>query len=189
MRRGHNVLGFHLLETSKVLSALASSEEVRELAKRIRTGKAKEMRADGLCGSSVALLLASIMNGRGNNPNMLVVMNDVDDAGYMYHDLTQMIGSEKDQNGAGEHGPQVLFFPSSYRRAIKYNQKDAGNEILRMQTLSQTLPSPSLQGGSSISANEDTNEQGNHPLPVGRVRGGSVVRGGSAPSCSSTPDA
>jgi len=93
---------------------------------------------------------------------MLVVMNDVDDAGYLYHDLTQMMGDER-----------VLFFPSSYKRAIKYNQKDAGNEILRMQTLSQTLPSPSLQGGSSISANEDTNEQGNHPLPVGRVRGGS----------------
>ncbi|MDY6256671.1 MAG: transcription-repair coupling factor [Bacteroidaceae bacterium] len=102
------------------------------------------------------------MNGRGNNPNMLVVMNDMDDAGYLYHDLTQMMGDER-----------VLFFPSSYRRAIKYNQKDAGNEILRMQTLSLTLPSPSLQGGSSISANEDTNEQGNHPLPVGRVRGGS----------------
>ncbi len=164
------------METSKVLSALASSEEVRELAKRIRTGKAKELRADGLCGSSVALLLASIMSGRGNNPNMLVVMNDVDDAGYLYHDLTQMMGDER-----------VLFFPSSYRRAIKYNQKDAGNEILRMQTLSltlpspQTLPSPSLQGGGRISGKEEdnvvtkaeTNEQGNHPLPVGRVRGGS----------------
>ena len=37
----------------------------------------------------------------------------------------------------------------------------------------QTLPSPSLQGGSSISANEGTTEQGNHPLPTGRVRGGS----------------
>ena len=42
----------------------------------------------------------------------------------------------------------------------------------------QTLPSPSLQGGSSISANgdanEETTEQSNHSLPVGRVRGGSV---------------
>ena len=35
----------------------------------------------------------------------------------------------------------------------------------------QTLPSPSLQGGSSISANEGTTEQGNRPLPPGRVRG------------------
>ena len=38
----------------------------------------------------------------------------------------------------------------------------------------QTLPSPSLNGGSSISANQDANEQSNHSLPVGRVRGGSV---------------
>ena len=39
----------------------------------------------------------------------------------------------------------------------------------------ETHPSPSLQGGSSISANEETNEQSNHPLPVGRVRGGSAI--------------
>ena len=40
-----------------------------------------------------------------------------------------------------------------------------------LQTL-QTLPSPSLQGGGGISANEDTNEQSNYSLPAGRVRGG-----------------
>ena len=43
-----------------------------------------------------------------------------------------------------------------------------------LQTL-QTLPSPSLQGGGSISANEDTNEQSNYSLPAGRVRGGSFA--------------
>ena len=26
---------------------------------------------------------------------MLVVMNDLDDAGYVYHDLTQMIGEQQ----------------------------------------------------------------------------------------------
>ena len=41
----------------------------------------------------------------------------------------------------------------------------------QLQTL-QTLPSPSLQGGGGISANEDTNEQSNYSLPAGRVRGG-----------------
>ena len=103
---------------------MASSENAKELAKRIRQGKAKQMRADGLCGSSATLLLASIMSGKANCPNMLVVMNDLDDAGYVYHDLTQMMGDER-----------VLFFPSSYKRAIKYNQKDAGNEILRTEVL------------------------------------------------------
>ena len=109
---------------------MASSDEAKELARRIRNGKVKQMRADGLCGSSAALLLASVMSGRGNYPNMLVVMNDLDDAGYVYHDLTQMMG--------GEH---VLFFPSSYKRAIKYNQKDAGNEILRTEVLTRLAES------------------------------------------------
>ncbi len=123
------------MDTSKVLSVLASSEETRELAKRIRNGKMKKISADGLTGSSAALLLASIVNGKGNTPNMLVVMNDMDDAGYMYHDLTQMMGAER-----------VLFFPSSYRRAIKYNQKDAGNEILRTEVLTKVSP-PAPEGG------------------------------------------
>ena len=57
------------------------------------------------------------------------------------------------------------------------------NTLQTLQTLpsSQTLPSPSLQGGGRISGKEEdnvvtnaeTNEQGNHSLPVGRVRGGS----------------
>ena len=42
------------------------------------------------------------------------------------HDLTQINGSDK-----------ILFFPSSYRRAIKYGQKDAANEILRTEVLSR----------------------------------------------------
>ena len=51
----------------------------------------------------------------------------------------------------------------------------------RMLREEQTLPSPSLQGGGNISANEETNgeisEQGNHFLPIGRVRGGSWREG------------
>lgn len=31
----------------------------------------------------------------------------------------------------------MLFFPSSYRRAVKYGQRDAANEILRTETLSR----------------------------------------------------
>ena len=114
------------METSKVLLDLASSEEAKELVKRIRNGKARLVKADGLCGSSAALLLAGMMSKRGNFPNMMVVMNDLDDAGYMYHDLTQMMGEG-----------QVLFLPSSYKRAIKYGQKDSANEVLRTEVLTR----------------------------------------------------
>ena len=56
---------------------------------------------------------------------------------------------------------------------------EMGWEAYKEKQALQTLPSPSLQGGSSISANkeskEESNEQGNHPLPAGRVRGGSFL--------------
>ena len=54
------------------------------------------------------------------------ILDDQEEAGYFYHDLVQI-------NGDG----QVLFFPSSYRRAVKYGQKDAANEILRTEVLSR----------------------------------------------------
>lgn len=81
------------------------------------------------------------------------------------------------------------------RAAILENmKKEAQRERERAERL-QTLPSPSLQGGSNIPGNEETNEQdvntplieeirevvetgdkGDYSLPVGRVREGSAER-------------
>ena len=115
---------------------MASLEEVKELCRRIKNSKAKQIKVDGLQGSSAALLLATMKSRRGTFPNQLVIMNDADEAGYMYHDLNQMLGEESSPDAEGAQ-PQVLFFPSSYRRAIKYNQKDAANEILRTEVLTR----------------------------------------------------
>ncbi len=54
----------------------------------------------------------------------LFILGDQEEAGYFYHDMVQA-------NGDGD----ILFFPSSYRRAIKYGQRDAANEILRTEVL------------------------------------------------------
>ena len=54
------------------------------------------------------------------------ILDDQEEAGYFYHDLVQVNGDD-----------QILFFPSSYRRAIKYGQKDSANEILRTEVLSR----------------------------------------------------
>ena len=56
----------------------------------------------------------------------LFVLNDEEEAGYFYHDLVQILGDE-----------DVLFFPSSFRRAIKFGQRNAGQEILRTEVLSR----------------------------------------------------
>ena len=61
------------------------------------------------------------------HPSVYVfILNDNEEAGYFYHDMVQANGDD-----------DILFFPSSYRRAIKYGQKDAANEILRTEVLSR----------------------------------------------------
>jgi hypothetical protein len=79
----------------------------------------------------------------------------------------------------GGMGVDFWYMSEGMERAIYTERNEWLCEVAKHNFLVlQTLPSPSLQGGSGISANEgsngETNEQGNHSLPAGRVRGGSV---------------
>ena len=79
---------------------------------------------EGLLGSSAPMLFASVVSKCKSR--LLFVLQDAEEAGYFYHDLTQLMGSR-----------DVLFFPSSYRRAIKYAQRDAASEILRTEVMAR----------------------------------------------------
>lgn len=78
----------------------------------------------GLVCSSASVFFGSLQAKMKRT--VLFVLNDADEAGYFYHDLTQMLGQES-----------VFFFPSSYRRAIKYGQRDAAKKILRTEVLAR----------------------------------------------------
>lgn len=93
-------------------------------AKLVEDLSVKTIFLGGLCASSSALLFSTLINQ--SRQSFVFVLADLEEAGYFYHDLTQINSSEK-----------ILFFPSSYRRAIKYGQKDAANEILRTEVLSR----------------------------------------------------
>lgn len=85
----------------------------------------------GLLASATPMFFASMV--KRWQKTMLFVLNDNDEAGYFYNDLKTIAMPENGQEQAAE----VLFFPSSYRRAVKYGQRDAGNEILRTEVLSR----------------------------------------------------
>ncbi|MBQ8888924.1 MAG: transcription-repair coupling factor [Bacteroidaceae bacterium] len=78
----------------------------------------------GLHASAAPLFFTALQ--KAHESTYVFVLGDMEEAGYFYHDLIQINGEEN-----------VLFFPSSYRRAIKYGQKDAGNEVLRTEVLSR----------------------------------------------------
>ena len=98
--------------------------QVSALAKLLGKSSEKRIFLEGLLGSSAPMMFASLAS-KGQT-QMLFVLQDAEEAGYFYHDLTQLMGTD-----------QVLFFPSSYRRAVKYAQRDAASEILRTEVLTR----------------------------------------------------
>lgn len=103
---------------------MAASAAARNVSEVIKKPRFKCLNIGGISGSAAALLFASLFLKQKNKTPLLFVLNDQEEAGYFYNDLVQLLGDDC-----------VLFFPSSYRRAIKYNQKDASYEILRTDVL------------------------------------------------------
>ena len=102
----------------------AELPQVSALAKELGKSSSTTIFLDGLLGSSATMLFASLT--QKCHPHILFILQDAEEAGYFYHDLTQLLGDY-----------DVLFFPSSYRRAIKYAQRDAASEILRTEVLAR----------------------------------------------------
>ncbi|MBR5086585.1 MAG: transcription-repair coupling factor [Muribaculaceae bacterium] len=109
------------------LSSLASLFNVK--ARQSAVKKMVDDRAnrvivvDGLAGSASSMLFTALPQ---SPTPYLIVVNDLDEAGYVYNDLCQLTGED-----------QVLLFPSGYKRDIKYGQIDAPQEILRTEVLNR----------------------------------------------------
>ncbi len=119
----------------------APSPQAKALFQTLEDKSVKTVFLQGLLASSAPMLFSSLADRLARV--VLFILDEADEAGYFYHDLTQLMGQE-----------QVFFFPSSYKRAVKYGQRDAANEILRTEVLarissageaarSATAPNPS----------------------------------------------
>ncbi|MBQ6190943.1 MAG: transcription-repair coupling factor [Bacteroidaceae bacterium] len=122
------------MEIEKLQSIYARHPGVKALAAEMQKGSFRTIQLAGLQGSSAALVFASLAVKAPQvlNTPYVFILDDEEEAGYFYHDLTRLLGDQ-----------QVLFFPSSFRRAIKFGQRNAGQEILRTEVLSR-LSSGSL---------------------------------------------
>ena len=113
-----------MMTITELQQRYATHSNVEAISGLLKDPSVRTLFCGGLCASA-ASLFSSVLVQRGEFP-FVFILGDLEEAGYFYHDLTQILGTEK-----------VLFFPSSFRRAIKYGQKDAANEILRTEVLSR----------------------------------------------------
>ena len=88
------------------------------LVKTLKDQAVRNVVLEGLVGSSVSVLFSSLAKRIGRT--VVFILDDADEAGYFYNDLSV---------------PKAFYFPSAYRRAVKYGQRDAANEISRTETL------------------------------------------------------
>lgn len=124
------------MQLSELLQKFAAHPQVAALAHILSTPSTTLTHLQGLQASAAPTIFSALTVRK--NPTQrpfLFVLNDEEEAGYFYHDLTQMLGDEK-----------ALFYPSTYRRAVKYAQRDAANEILRTDVLGK-LTTQRQKGG------------------------------------------
>ena len=123
---------FAVMNIHDLLKIYAKSPQVKALGETLGKKSVKTVFLEGLMCSSAPMVFGSLAS-RTKLTTTVFILQDAEEAGYFYHDLVQLLDDK-----------QVLFFPSSYRRAIKYAQRDAANEILRTEVLSKlsaiTLP-------------------------------------------------
>lgn len=94
------------------------------LCKLLQENRGSNIFLQGQQASATPLLFAAVATEI--KQTFLFVLQDADEAGYFYHDLTQVMGTQ-----------YVLFFPSSFKRSVKYGQRDSANEILRTEVLAR----------------------------------------------------
>ena len=102
-------------------SLFATPARIKALETLIDDKTVGRIALTGLKGSAPAMLFAAL---RPRKSPYIIVADDFDAAGYIYHDLCQIAGEGR-----------VAIFPSGYRRDIKYGQPDPPSRILRTETL------------------------------------------------------
>ena len=103
------------------ISEIFITPQRRRALDKMLVGKSLCCSAYSLAGSAPALLFAGMTPCKSPT---LIIGDSLDDAGYLYHDLSRILGEDA-----------VLMFPSGYKRDIKYGQIDAPSQILRTEVL------------------------------------------------------
>ena len=98
------------------------SEKYAKLPLFSNVGEQGQTVLKGLAGSSVAFMTAAAF--LATRRVQIVFCDDKEQAAYYFNDLAAIAGDEK-----------VFFFPSSYKRSIRYGQPEPADIILRTEAL------------------------------------------------------
>ena len=96
-----------LMEVQELLKIFAAHPQITALDTLLNGNTSNNIFLKGLNGSGAAMMIASLFLKRRGS--YVCVLNDQEEAGYFYHDLMQLTGSN-----------DIYFFPSAYFRTLKH---------------------------------------------------------------------
>ena len=98
------------MQIQEIQKAYSRHPQIKALGKCLEDETKRIISLSGLQGSAAPLAFASLplATPQVMNRPYVFILDDEEQAGYFYHDLTQVLGDE-----------DVLFFPSSFKRAVK----------------------------------------------------------------------
>lgn len=108
-----------------ILPAIMRGTAVKVLRDTLRDGRPAVSHLSGLHGSALAVMMAAALE-KVPARRALLLLSDRDAAENLMQDMQLLLGEER-----------VVLLPSSFRRAVKYGQKDAASEILRTDVITR----------------------------------------------------
>lgn len=110
------------LETEQFLKYFEGQKGFKEVAQVIAAPPGEKIHLHGLIGSSKTILLSSVFPNQ--QKNLCLLLNDREEAAYFYDDLNNLGFTEN-----------ILFFPSSFKRSIQYDNPEQENVVQRTEVL------------------------------------------------------
>lgn len=107
-----------------LLKSYSQDGIIESIASEIKSSDGRELQLRGLIGSIDAVLTVTLF--RKLLRTFLVVLHDKEEAAYFHSDIQNLIGDK-----------EVLFFPTSYKRAYEYNETENANILQRAEVLNR----------------------------------------------------
>ena len=95
-------------------------------ANALRNSETAKICIKTLCGSLPQFFVQHLFSQV--KQHIIICAPDADDAAYVYGDITSLCGAKN-----------TLFFPSSYKRSLLYNQPDRSNVLVRTEVLEKLV--------------------------------------------------
>lgn len=118
------------MKTSPLINDYRNKEIIADFCASVLSSDKAPVHLKGLAGSAASIVAATIFSD-GKDPLFLVILQDKEEAAYMFNDLENLL-LERD---TPFHKKRILFYPTSYRRPYEFEKTDNNNILSRTEVL------------------------------------------------------